>query len=99
MPVQAVLARQESIERVQQIVVGASPDLDDDETRGGVRNEDREQPVARVDIGEEGLAGSGQIGQAAGRTGPDRELAGLYGKMLRRASRIRPRPPMAGTDS
>jgi len=99
MPVQPVLARQESIEGVEQVVVGASPDLDDDETRGRVRHEDREQPVAGIDIGEERRAGGGQVGQAAGRTGPDGELAGVYGKMLRSASRIRPRPPMAGTDS
>jgi hypothetical protein len=64
-----------------------------------VRHEHREQAVAGTDVGEERLAGGGQVGQAAGRPGPDRELPGLYGKMLRRASRIRPMPPIAGADS
>jgi hypothetical protein len=64
-----------------------------------VRHEDREQAVLRVEVAEERGAGRGQVGQAAGRPGPDRELASLYGKMLRRASRILPSPPIAGTDS
>jgi hypothetical protein len=64
-----------------------------------VGHEDREQAVLGLDVAQERRAGRGQVGQAAGRPGPDRKLARLYGKMLRRASRILPRPPMAGTDS
>jgi hypothetical protein len=64
-----------------------------------MRHEDGQQAVVGLDVTEERCAGRGQVGQAAGRPGPDRELASLYGKMLRRASRILPRPPIAGTDS
>ena len=64
-----------------------------------MRDEDGEQAVGRLDVGQERGAGRGQVGDATGRTRPDRELAGLYGKMLRRASRMRPSPPMAGADS
>ena len=99
MAVQAILARQQPVERVDEVVVGARSDLDDDEPGGRVRDEDGEQAVARLDVGEERGAGRGQVGDATGRTRPDRELAGLYGKMLRRASRMRPSPPMAGADS
>lgn len=98
-PVQTLLARQQPIERVQQVVVRARPDLDDDEAGGGVGYEDREQAVTRADVRQERRAGRGQVGQATRRTRPDRELAGVYGKMLRRASRILPRPPIAGADS
>ena len=48
------------------------------------------RPSLGVDVVEEGGAGGGQVGQAAGAPGPDRQLAGLYGKMLRRASRSSP---------
>jgi hypothetical protein len=99
MAVQAVLARQQPVERVDEVVVGARPDLDDDEAGGRMRDEDGEQAVGGLDVGQERGAGRGQVGDAAGRTGPDRKLASLYGKMLRRASRIRPSPPMAGADS
>ena len=99
MPVQPILARQQSIERVDKVVVGTRPDLDDDQARRRMRDEDREQPVASVDVGEERGAGRRQVGDAPRRAGPDRELPSLYGKMLRKASRIRPRPPIAGADS
>jgi hypothetical protein len=99
MPVQPVLARQQPIERVDQVVIGPGPDLDDYEPGGGMRDEDGEQAIGRLDVGQERCAGGGQVGQAACRTGPDCELASLYGKMLRRASRIRPSPPIAGADS
>jgi hypothetical protein len=99
MPVEPVLARQQPIERVDQVVVGTGPDLDDDQPGGRVRDEDRQQAIARLDVGQERGTGRGQVGNAARRTGPDRELASLYGKMLRSASRIRPSPPIAGADS
>ena len=64
-----------------------------------MRDEDREQAVLGADVLDEGRARGGQIGHSARGTGPDAESPGLYGKMLRRASRIRPSPPMAGADS
>lgn len=99
-PVQAILAGKQSIQRVEEVVVGAGADLDDHEPGRGVRHEDREQPIPLVgDIVKEGSAGRCQVGDPAGRTRPDAERAGLYGKMLRSASRMRPRPPPAGADS
>ncbi len=100
MPVQAILAREQPIERIEEVVVGAGPDLEDDKPRRGVGHEYRQQPIAVLgDVGEERGAGRGQVGDPAGRTRPDAERSGLYGKMLRSASRIRPRPPPAGADS
>ena len=91
--VPAIVARQQPVERGQQVVVRAGADLDDDEAGRGVRHEDRQQPVLGVDVGEERGALGGEIRQAAARAGPDGQLAGVYGKMLRSASRRRPRPP------
>lgn len=97
--VKALLAGQQSIESVHEVVVRPRPDLDDHEPGRRMRHEDGQQPVDRVDVGEEGRAGGRQVGQAPGGAGADAELAGVYGKMLRRASRIRPTPPPAGADS
>jgi hypothetical protein len=98
-PVQPVLARQQPVKRVQQVVIGARADLDHDEPGRRVRYEDGEQAVSRADVGQERRTGRRQVGQATRRTRPDRELPGVYGKILRRASRILPRPPIAGADS
>lgn len=97
--VEALLARQQSIEGVHEVVVRPRSDLDDHDPGRRMRHEDGQQPVVRLDIREEGRAGSRQIGQAPGGAGADAELARVYGKMLRRASRIRPMPPPAGADS
>jgi hypothetical protein len=64
-----------------------------------MRHEHRQQPIVRVDVGEERGAGRRQVRDAARRTGPDREFPSLYGKMLLSASRMRPSPPIAGADS
>ena len=98
-PVPAVLARQQTVEGVQQVVVGARPHLEDDQPRGGVRDEQRQQSVGRPEVIQEGGAGGRQVGDATCGPGPDGEGARLYGKMLRSASRIRPSPPIAGADS
>jgi hypothetical protein len=97
--VQPVLPWEQSVERIEQIVVRARADLDDHQPRGRMRDEDRQEAVTRIDVRQEGRARGGQVGQAAGRPGPDRQLTRLYGKMLRRASRIRPMPPPTGADS
>ena len=97
--VESVLARQGPVERIEEVVVRARPDLHDDQPGRRVGHEDRKQAGIGVDVGEEGAAGRGQVGEAARRAGPDREFPRVYGKMLRRASRIRPRPPIAGADS
>jgi hypothetical protein len=99
MPVPGLITWQQAIERSDQIGVGAGPDLDDDEAGRGVRNEDGQQAVDRVDLSQKGLAGTGEIGQPAALAGADRQLAGVYGKTLRSASRSRPSPPRAGADS
>jgi hypothetical protein len=99
-PVQAILAREQSIERIEEVIVGAGADLEDDEPCRGMRHEHRQEAIPILgDIGEERGARRRQVGDPAGRTRPDAERSGLYGKMLRSASRIRPRPPPAGADS
>jgi hypothetical protein len=97
--VEPLVAWQQPVEGGQQVVVRPGTDLDDDQPGRCVRDEDREQAIGRLDVGQERGTGRGQVGNASCRTGPDRELASLYGKMLRSASRIRPSPPMAGADS
>lgn len=98
--VQPVVAWQEPVEGRQEVVVRAGPDLDDDEPGRRVRDEEREQAVAAIGrVGDERRAFPGQVGQAPTGAGPDGDLAGVYGKMLRIASRRRPRPPIAGADS
>lgn len=96
----AVVTRQEPIERIERVVVGTGAQLEDDEARRRMRHEHREEPVAGPrPFGDEPPAGSGEVGESALVARPDREPGRLYGKMLRRASRIRPRPPMTGADS
>ncbi len=98
--VQAVVAWQQAIERGQQVLVGTGPDLDDDEACRGVRHEDGQEAVPAIGgFGGEPRAVTGQIDESATATGPDRQLARLYGKMFRMASRRRPIPPPAGADS
>ncbi len=99
MAVQPILPRQQTVERVEQVVIRAGTDLDHDDTRRGVRDEQREQAVLGSDVGQERGTCRGQVRQPPGRPGADREQTRLYGKMLRSASRMRPRPPIAGADS
>jgi hypothetical protein len=100
MAIQPILARQEAIERGDQVVVRACPDLDHDQTGGRVRDEDRQQAVTSAGrLGCEAGARSGQVDESTDGTGPDRQLAGVYGKMFRMASRSRPMPPPAGADA
>lgn len=96
----SVLTREEAVQGVQQVVVRTVPDLHDDETGRGMGHEDGEQAIAVVRyVREERCTGSGQVGKTVGGARLYRELSRLYGKMLRRASRIRPIPPPAGADS
>lgn len=96
-PVEPVVARQETLKRREQIGIGAGPDLDDHDAGRRVRDEDGQQPVGL--IGDERRACPGQIRQTRAAPRPDRELVRPYGKMLRSASRSRPRPPFPGADS
>ena len=89
--VEPLLARQQPVERGQQVVVRAGADLDDDEARGRVRHEDRQQPVAAVRTSaDERRARAGQVDQSATAPRPDVSSRVVYGKMLRIASRSRP---------
>ena len=97
--VQGLVAWQQAVERREQVRIGARTDLDHDNTGRSVRHEDRQETVRGIDISEEGLARGRQICQATAGAGPDRQLQAVYGKMLRNASRSRPRPPRAGADS
>ena len=95
-----ILAWQEAVERVEQILVGAGADLDDHHARSRVRDEHRQQAVAiDRDVGHETGAVCGQVDEATPAPRPDRQLASVYGKMLRIASRSRPSPPPTGADS
>jgi hypothetical protein len=96
-PVEAFVPRQEAFRRREQVVVGAGADLDDDDARGRMRDEDREEAVRLV--GDEGRAGARQVRDPRTGPRPDRERLRPYGKMLRSASRRRPRPPPPGADS
>ena len=99
MAVPAVLAREQPVEGIEQVVIRSGPDLDDDQPGGGVRDEQGEETVLGLDVAQERGARRGQVGETAGRARPDGEVPRLYGKMLRRASRMRPMPPPAGADS
>ncbi len=99
MAVQPLLSRQEAIERRQQVVVRAGPDLDDDKPGGRVGHEDRQQAVASAGrLGREAGTCPREIDEPSDRPGPDRQLASVYGKMFRMASRSRPMPPPTGAD-
>ena len=99
MAVPAVLAREQSVEGVEEIVVRSGADLEHHDTGRGMRDEDGQQAVLGLDVGQECDARRGQVGDPASGSCPDREQASVYGKMLRSASRRRPRPPIAGADS
>jgi hypothetical protein len=100
MAVEPVLAWQEAIERGQKVVVGTGSDLDDHHARRRVRHEDRQQPVAVSGcLGDVRDTLGGQVDQAATTARAYDQDPAVYGKMLRNASRIRPRPPPAGADS
>lgn len=98
--VEPFIAREQPVEGVEEILVRAGARLDHHHARGGVRDEHRQQAVAVVGRGpDERLALGGQVEESAVAPGPDRDLARLYGKMLRMASRSRPSPPPTGADS
>ena len=96
----AVVPGQEPIERVHRVVVRTRPELHDHDPGRRMRHEHRKQPVATIGVlGDEPPAGARQVGEPTLRAGPDAELDRVYGKMLRSASRMRPKPPIAGADS
>jgi hypothetical protein len=98
--VQPLLTRQQPVQRHQQVVIRAGTDLDDHETGSCVRHEDRQQAIPAAGcVRREPGALAGQVGEPATTAGPDRQLARVYGKMFRIASRSRPMPPPTGADS
>lgn len=97
-----LLAGQEAIEGIHEVIVRAGPDLHHDDARRRVWHEHRQQSIAVAlprRRSDERLALGGEVEQTAAAPGLDAYLARLYGKMLRMASRNRPSPPPTGADS
>lgn len=65
----AIVPRQESVQGVEQIDVGAGPKLDDDKPGGCMRDEDAQQPVA-LTLDEPG-AGGREVGEPRFGARPD----------------------------
>ena len=65
MPIEPVLAREQPVERVHQVVVGTGADLHDDKPRRRVRHEDGQQTFVGIDIREECGACRRQVRDAA----------------------------------
>jgi len=95
-----IVTGQQPIQGSQEVLIRPGARLDHDDARRRVRHEHRQEPVAGPRRGPgERLALAGQVDECGTVPGPDRDLAGLYGKMLRIASRSRPSPPPTGADS
>ena len=90
----ATVARQQVVQRLEQVGVRPRAQLHDHEAGSGVRHIDAEQPVP-LPL-DERSASPGEVGKRRVGTRADRELDGLQGKIERSASRIRPSPPIAG---
>ena len=73
-----VVARQEMVERREQVGVGACAKLHDNNPGGGVWDEDGEEAVVRVDLGQEACARVGQVDDRRFVAGLDRQLATLH---------------------
>jgi hypothetical protein len=96
----AVVSWQEPVERGHRVVVRTGTQFHDREPGRGMRHEHRQQPVATVGVlSDEPPASAREVGEPTLPARPDRQLDAVYGKMLRSASRIRPKPPIAGADS
>ena len=100
MAVEPLIARQQAVERGQEVLIRAGAYLDHDQARGRVGDEDRQESVPTGGrVRREPCAVGGQVDKPATATGADRQLVRVYGKMFRIASRSRPIPPPAGADS
>jgi hypothetical protein len=95
--VEPLVAWKQPVEGLDEVVIGPRPGLDHDEARGRVRHEHVQQPVTEPI--DEPCALPREVDDAPPAAGPDRDLGRPQGKMLRRASRMRPSPPPAGVDS
>ena len=94
-----VVPRQQPIQGIDEVGIRPRSDLEDHQASRRMRHEDGQQAIAGVDVAQERDALASEIRQAAAGARPDRQLPAVYGKMLRKASRRRPRPPRAGADS
>ena len=84
----AVVARQQPVQGGHGIDLRPGPELDHDDPRRRVRDEDVEQPVTALGrVGGEPGAGGRQVREAAGAAGPDLELEGAHGSGEDRAER------------
>ena len=90
MPVDpAIVAREQPIERLHEVLLRSRPELHDDDPAGRVRHEHVEQPVARA--GDEALALARQVEQPAAPPGVDRQLERLHSTAVAASSASRRR--------
>jgi hypothetical protein len=75
----SVIARQQSVQGLDQVVVGAGAELHDHHACRGMRHEHGEEPVIGVDIGQEARAFCGQVEEPRMAPRLDADLAMLHG--------------------
>ena len=79
MPVSpSVIAREQSVKRLDEVVIGAGTELHDHHAGRGVGHEDGEEAVNRVDIGQKARAFGGQVEESRMAPGFDADLAVLH---------------------
>ena len=86
-----IVAREQPLERVEQVVVGAGPRLDERNTGGGVRHEHVAQagPSPRAALSAERPDGVGEVDDAA-PGGVDIKQVGVHDASVRAAGRPLP---------
>ena len=85
----SIVTRQEPIESREDVGLGPGTELRDDHRRGGMRDEDREQAVGRIDLGQEPRALVGDVDEGRLPPGVERDLSRLQLTVARTSARRR----------